>query len=48
MEGTSVGRNCTIEYAILDKEVTIEDGAAVVGSPENSVVVAKGTVVPQS
>jgi len=45
MEGTQVGRNCAVEYAILDKEVVIEDGATVVGTPESPVVIAKGTVI---
>ncbi|MCL2285169.1 MAG: glucose-1-phosphate adenylyltransferase subunit GlgD [Firmicutes bacterium] len=48
MESTKVGRNCTIEYAILDKEVIVKDGAKIVGTPESPMVVAKGTVVNPS
>jgi glucose-1-phosphate adenylyltransferase len=45
MESTKIGCNCTVEYAIMDKEVTLKDGSKVVGTPENPVVIEKGTVV---
>jgi len=45
MEGTYVGNNCVVEYAILDKEVTLHNGARVIGSPEFPLVVAKGSEV---
>jgi len=45
MEGAKVGRNCVIEYAILDKEVVVRDGAKVLGNPNAIVVVEKGSVI---
>jgi len=45
MEGAHIGNNCVVEYAIIDKEVTLHDGAKVIGTPENPEVISKGTVV---
>jgi len=45
MENTKVGCGCVIEYAILDKEVEVKDGARVVGTPEEPRIVAKGAVI---
>jgi len=45
MEGSYVGNNCVVEYAILDKEVVLSDGREIVGTPEEPALVAKGTVI---
>lgn len=45
MEGSYIGNNCVVEYAILDKEVVLSDGKQVIGTPENPVVIGKGTVI---
>lgn len=45
MEGTKIGRNCVVEYAILDKDVVLQDGAQVRGTADNLKVLGKGSVV---
>ncbi len=45
MEGCYIGNHCVIENAILDKEVVLSDGKQVIGTPENPVIISKGTVV---
>ncbi|MCD8214920.1 MAG: glucose-1-phosphate adenylyltransferase subunit GlgD [Clostridiales bacterium] len=45
LESTHIGKNCTIQYAILDKEVVISDGKSIIGTPDAPAVVAKGTVI---
>jgi glucose-1-phosphate adenylyltransferase len=45
LEGSFIGKGCTIENAIIDKDVVISDGKSVIGTPEEPVVIAKGTVV---
>ena len=45
MEGTYIGNNCVVQNAILDKDVTLQSGARVIGTPEAPVVIAKGTEV---
>ncbi|MCL2617827.1 MAG: glucose-1-phosphate adenylyltransferase subunit GlgD [Defluviitaleaceae bacterium] len=45
MEGTRVGNNCVLENVILDKFVTISDGAKLVGDPQNPIIISKGTTV---
>ena len=42
MEGSVIGRNCTVEYAILDKDVILHDGMRVTGTPEVPRIVGKG------
>jgi len=46
MEGTRIGVNCTIEYAIIDKDVEIPDGEIIVGTIDEPVVVGKPSVAP--
>jgi len=50
MESTKIGRNCTVEYAILDKEVILRDGTQIIGTPDNLAIIDKGSVIspPQS
>jgi len=45
MEGTYIGDNCVVEHAILDKDVVLNSGAKVIGTPENPAVIAKGKEV---
>jgi len=42
MEGTVIGQNCVIKYAIIDKDAKIGDGAIIEGTPDNLQVVEKG------
>lgn len=44
LEGCKIGKNCRIEYAILDKDVTISDGQQIIGnSAEDPIVLEKGS-----
>ncbi len=45
MEGTFIGNNCVIENAILDKEVVISDGKNLIGTPDEPIIIAKGSVI---
>lgn len=45
MEGSYIGNNCVVKYAIIDKEVVLSDGKHVIGTPENPVIVPKGSVL---
>ena len=45
MEGCYIGNNCVIENAILDKEVALSDGKSIIGTPEEPVIIAKGSVI---
>jgi len=45
MEGCFVGNNCMVENVIMDKEVVLSDGKRLIGSPDNPMIVSKGTVV---
>jgi glucose-1-phosphate adenylyltransferase len=40
-----IGSNCVIKNAIIDKNVKINDGAKVIGTPENPSVLSKNSVV---
>lgn len=40
-----IGKDALIEYAIIDKSVKIADGVSIKGTPENPIVVAKGSHV---
>jgi glucose-1-phosphate adenylyltransferase len=43
MEGTRIGEGCVVEYAILDRDVELSPGANVIGTPENPVILSKGS-----
>lgn len=45
MEGCLIGKNCVIENAIIDKQVTISDDKHIIGTPEKPVIISKGTVI---
>ena len=43
LEGTKIERDCVIEYAIIDKEVSIKAGSKIIGKPDNLIIVPKNT-----
>lgn len=45
--GGEVKAGAVVKYAILDKNVVVEDGVRVEGTAENPVVIAKGTIVTE-
>lgn len=45
LQGSEIGEGARIEYAILDKNVTVEPGAQIIGSKNNIKVIAKNTIV---
>lgn len=45
MQGSLIGTGAHLEYVILDKNVTVEPGVRLVGTPEEPIVVEKGTVL---
>ena len=46
MEGCKIGKDCIIEYAILDKEVEVSDGKIIKGiSAMEPIVFKKGTKI---
>ena len=45
MQGTKIGRGAELECVILDKNVTVRDGARLKGTPEHPVIVKKGETV---
>jgi len=45
MENTTIGRNCVIEYAIIDKNVVISDNQKVIGTKDKIVVLPKNTII---
>ena len=45
MEGSHIGTNCVVEYAILDKDVILHNSARVIGTPEAPAIVTKGNEV---
>lgn len=45
MQGTRVGKNARISYAILDKDVTVLDGTVLCGTPDHPVIIQKGATV---
>ena len=42
MQKTKIGKNCKLDYVILDKDVEIADGTVLIGSPFQPIVVQKG------
>jgi len=45
MEGTVIGNNCDIKYAIIDKECVISDGKQIKGEAARPAIVKKSSVV---
>lgn len=45
MQGTKIGAGAMLDCVILDKNVTVREGACLKGTPEHPVIVKKGEVV---
>ena len=45
MQGTKVGKGAQLECVILDKDVTVTDGAVLKGTPSHPVIIKKGEEV---
>ncbi len=45
MQGCKIGEGAHLEYVILDKNVTVAPGVRVIGTPEQPLVVEKGSVL---
>ena len=45
MEGTTIGDNCVVEYAIIDKDVELQPGARVIGTLESPLIISKRSVI---
>ncbi len=45
MQGTKIGKGAYLYCAILDKNVTVRDGAVLQGTPEHPVIIKKGETV---
>lgn len=47
-QSAKIGKGATIKYAILDKSVEVEPGAVIIGTPEEPVVIPKGSYIAAS
>lgn len=45
MQGTTIGKNAQLDCVILDKNVTVSDGAVLKGTPKHCVIIRKGEIV---
>jgi glucose-1-phosphate adenylyltransferase len=45
MERSLIGNNCHVENAIIDKEVVLSDGKELRGTPEEPLILSKGSVI---
>jgi len=45
MEGCIIGNDCIVEYAILDKDVTLTDGVTIRGELGNPKIIRKGSII---
>lgn len=45
LQGTQIGENARVEYAIIDKDCVVEPGAQIIGTPDNIVVIGKNTLI---
>lgn len=48
LQGTKIGENARIEYAVIDKDCVIEAGAQVIGTPDNVLVIEKNSLIEAS
>lgn len=44
MQKSKIGENCVLEHVIIDKDVSVQDGAILRGTPEKPLVIKKGSV----
>ncbi|MBM6614453.1 glucose-1-phosphate adenylyltransferase subunit GlgD [Desemzia sp. RIT804] len=47
MQGSQIGEGAQLEYVILDKNVTVAPGVKLIGTPEQPIVVEKGTLLTE-
>lgn len=45
LQGTKIGKDARIEYAIIDKDCVIEPGVQIIGTPDNVIAIEKSTLV---
>ena len=45
MQGCTIERGASIQYTILDKNVTVRSGTRLLGSPEHPLIIRKGVTV---
>ena len=45
MQGCTIERGASIQYTILDKDVTVRSGTKLLGSPEHPLIIRKGVTV---
>ncbi len=45
LEHTVIGKNCDLQYVIVDKNAVIEDGVTLKGTLENPIIVSKGSTI---
>ena len=45
LNDTVVGENCELKYAILDKDVVIQPGTKLIGTPNNPIIIKRGEIV---
>ena len=48
MQGCTIQKGASIQYTILDKDVTIKSGTKLLGSPEHPLIIRKGVTVGES
>ena len=45
MNDTVIGANCELKYVILDKDVVVQPGTKLIGTPTNPIIVKRGEIV---
>lgn len=45
LQGSKIGKDARIEYAIIDKDCVIEAGAQIIGTPDKVIAIEKNTLV---
>ena len=45
MNDTVIGENCELKYVILDKDVVVQPGAKLIGTPTCPVIIKRGEIV---
>ena len=45
MQGSTIEKGASIQYVILDKDVTVKSGTKLLGSAEHPLVIRKGVTV---
>lgn len=45
MQGTIIGSDSNVNYAIIDKDVTVSQGAGLTGAPQTPIIIHKGEII---